>query len=102
MNPVDTLIAQMRYDSDKPYSVTVRKTDGMRQIAFGLTMQMKIRKHITAVPATVMVLKGSVNISFEDREVLLSEFDTFEIPVNEPHEVTGIQQQNIFVLTQEI
>lgn len=96
------ILENVEFCSDKANVVHIRKSDKIKYFAVALGNGAVLKKHSTQVPATLVVLKGEINFVFEDREFLLRETDTFEIPVNEVHEVVGVLQQNLFTVIQEL
>lgn len=92
----------IQYESDKPNVVIIKKNDAVKYFAVGLGKNAVLQKHKTAFPATLIVLKGEINFKFEDRNYHLKTLDTFDIPVEEIHEVQGLQDENLFTVLQEL
>lgn len=61
-----------------------------------------MKKHTTSVPATLLMIKGKVRFLISDEEIILNELDTYQIPADVPHEVIGVNDENIFVVTKGI
>ncbi|MDY3317944.1 hypothetical protein PG637_00785 [Riemerella anatipestifer] len=98
MNIIENIV----YSNDKPSVVIIKKSDTLKQFAVGLGKDVVLKKHITPVPATLVVLKGNINFEIEGKTHLFKAWDTYEIPVNIPHEVVGISDENLFIVTQEL
>ena len=96
------ILENIEFRTDKPTVFHLKKSDKIKYFAVALGVGAVLKKHTTDFPATLVVLKGEVNIVFEDREFILKELDVFNIPVNEVHEVTGILASNLFTVTQEL
>ena len=96
------ILENLKFDTDKANVVKITHSDRIKSFAVALGLGAVLKKHTANVPATLVVLKGQINFVFADREFVLKEYDTFEIPVNEVHEVVGILDQNLFLVTQEL
>ena len=96
------ILENIEFNTEKPNVVQIKNTAKMKYFAVGLGIGAVLKKHTTAIPATVTVLKGEINMIFSDREYILREFDVFEIPVDEVHEVVGILASNLFTVTKEL
>lgn len=96
------ILENLEFSTDKANVHYVKKSDKIKHFAVALGQGAVLKKHTTPVPATLVVLKGEINFVFTDREFVLREFDTFEIPVDEVHEVVGVLDQNLFLVTQEL
>jgi quercetin dioxygenase-like cupin family protein len=59
-----------------------------------------LKKHVTALPALLVVLKGQIAFEMEGKTATLSALNTFEIPAHVPHEVTGLEEST-FILIKE-
>lgn len=90
------------FDTDKANVSIIKKNDRVKYFAVALGRGAVLKKHKTAVPATLLVLKGEINFVLSDREYVLKQFESFEIPVEEEHEVVGIMDQNLFSVLQEL
>ena len=58
-----------------------------------------LRKHTTDVPAFLVMVKGEVRFLINGEEVLLKALDTYNIPANVEHELIGVEDENLFILT---
>lgn len=96
------ILENLEFSTDKANVHPIKKSDKIKYFAVALGQGAVLKKHTTPVPATLVVLKGEINFVFADREFVLREFDTFEIPVGEVHEVVGVLDQNLFLVTQEL
>lgn len=96
------LINTITFDSQKPNVAIIKKNDHIKYFAVALGKDAVLQKHTTAFPATLVVLKGEISFKFEDRNFHLISGDTFDIPVNEVHEVQGLTEENLFTVLQEL
>lgn len=96
------ILENISYSTDKANVCIIRKNDRLKYFAVALGNGAVMKKHKTSVPATLVVVRGEINFIFESREIILRELNTFEIPVEEVHEVVGILDENLFLVTQEI
>lgn len=99
MNNIEGLLD---FNNDKIAVATVHKTKRCKVMAIGLLRGQKLAKHKAQIPTLLTVLQGDIEFKTTDRSHSLKLFDTFEIPVNIEHEVRGMNEKNIFTLTQEL
>lgn len=85
----------------KPAVLSVRKTEKSNTFAVGLTQNQLLAKHKTATPTLLTVLQGEILFRINGESIRLCTLDAFEIPVNQEHEVMGVEKENIFILFQE-
>lgn len=85
---------------DKASVAMIRKDEKLKYFAVGLGENGVLAKHTAPVPSTLVVAKGEINFVFSDRNYILKELDTFEIPVGEEHEVIGLKKENLFFVSQ--
>ncbi len=88
--------------TDKPSVFQIKKTEKSQQFAVALGESALLKKHTTSVPATLLVLKGEIKFTLPNEELILKELDVFEIPVDVEHEVLGILEENLFLITKEL
>ncbi|MGS0747824.1 cupin domain-containing protein [Halpernia sp. GG3] len=88
--------------TDKPEVTIIQKTKKVKQFSVALGKNGVLQKHKASVPTMLIVLKGEINFSIENQNHHFKTFDTYEIPLNEQHEVTGLMDENLFLLTQEL
>ena len=91
----------LKFKDGKPAVLTVRKTDQLTLLAIGLMKDQVLKKHKTAVPATLIVVKGAILFGLGGKKIPLTAHDVFQIPVNEIHHVKGMDSKNIFILLKE-
>lgn len=95
------ILEQIILNPEKPSVLPIRKSESINLIAIGLQQNQLLKKHKTAIPTLLTVLKGSIEFRISNSEIRLQQFDTYQIPVDIEHEVIGIENKNIFTLTQE-
>jgi len=68
-------------------------------VAVALGEGAVLKKHTTDVPATLIMVKGTVRFIIYGQEVVLKDLDTYQIPADVEHEVIGVEEENVFILT---
>lgn len=96
------LFNQIQFDPNKPNVAIIKKNEAIKYFAVALGKGAVLQKHRTAVPATLLVISGEISFQFDDRSLHLVNGDSFEIPVDEVHEVVGLSDQNLFTVLQEL
>lgn len=94
------ILENITYLTDKPSVAIIEKTEKHKYFAVALGQNAVLSKHKAPVPSTLVVLKGEINFKFSDRAYHLKTFDTFNIPVDEEHEVEGLTAENLFLVSQ--
>jgi quercetin dioxygenase-like cupin family protein len=90
----------LKFNKNKPVSFPVRKSSSYDQMAIGLMKGQVLKKHVAPTPTLLTVLEGEIKFSIAGEDLILGQFDTFQIPVDVTHEVTGLEE-SIFTLTKE-
>ncbi|MDO5616387.1 MAG: rhodanese-like domain-containing protein [Cruoricaptor ignavus] len=90
------------FSKEKPSVYKIKKTEKTEQFAVGLAKETLLKKHITPVPTTLIVLKGEIVFNINDTSLHFKEGDVYNIPVNEEHEVIGKEAENVFIITKEL
>ena len=90
----------LQLSDEKPAVLQIKNTEKSNVIAIGLKKDQVLKKHLSPIPALLVVLKGTIIFEMEGSRKELNEFSTFEIPVNVLHEVTGITD-SIFMVIKE-
>jgi quercetin dioxygenase-like cupin family protein len=88
-------------NDEKPAVIQVKNTDKLQVIAISLKKGQVLKKHITPIPATLIVLKGLVAFDMEGTITELPVYTSFEIPVNSLHEVTGLEESLFLVIKEK-
>lgn len=96
------ILEQLQFNAEKPSVAIIKKNDHIKYFAVGLGKNTLMKKHITAVPATLVMVKGEVEFHINGETLHLKVGDTYEIPVNVEHEVIGVTNENVFLITQEL
>lgn len=96
------ILEHSTFDADTSGIIPIKESSHIRQFAVALGQNGMLKKHKTTVPATLLVLKGEINFIMDGEEIVLGEMDVYEIPVEKEHEVVGILQQNLFLITKEL
>ena len=90
------------YSSEKANVFQLKKSDKLKYFAVALGKNGVLKKHTAPVPSTLVVLKGEINFVMENEQFHFRQFDVYEIPVAVEHEVTGISDENLFTVAQEL
>lgn len=98
MNITKELILQ----PDKPARLMLWHEGSVNQLVIGLTRGQVLAKHKTPYPALLVVLKGSIEFRLPQERTVLTALDTFSIPVNELHEVEGLDEENLLLVTKHV
>ena len=85
---MNTLLKEIS-NSSKPVVRIIRKTDTFKVIAIGLNKGVALKNHKAPGRTKLLVLNGSITYQAAEKEMVLSQFDEFEIPLGELHQVTG-------------
>lgn len=88
--------------TEKPEVIIIQKTDKLKQFAVALGKNGEMKKHKAGVPTMLIVLKGEIKFSINQETFHFKTFDTYDIPVNVEHEVVGLCDENLFLLTQQL
>ena len=99
---MNNIAENITYNNEKPSVFHLKKSDKIKYFAVALGKGAILKKHVAPVPSTLLVLQGEINFVIGEKNIKLNQFDVFEIPVNEEHEVHGISDENIFTVTQEL
>jgi quercetin dioxygenase-like cupin family protein len=90
----------LQFSNDKPATLVVGHSDKQQTIVIGLQKGQVLKRHISATPAMIVVLKGVILFEMEGEVTVINELNSFDIPPTVPHEVTG-QQESIFLVIKD-
>ena len=93
------LADKLTFRNDKQTTYFVKDGQNVRQVAIALGEGAVLKKHTTDIPATLIMVKGTVRFLINGEEVVLKDLDTYQIPVDVEHEVIGVEKENIFIVT---
>ncbi|MFC2467462.1 MAG: rhodanese-like domain-containing protein [Capnocytophaga endodontalis] len=93
------LADKLTFRNDKQTTYFVKDGQNVRQVAIALGEGAVLKKHTTNIPATLIMVKGTVRFLINGEEVVLKDLDTYQIPVDVEHEVIGVEKENIFIVT---
>lgn len=86
---------------EKPAVVQIKNTDKTQILAIGLRQNQVLKKHITSIPALLVVLEGKVLFEIEGSTTEIPSMSTIDIPANVLHEVTGLQESLFLVIKEK-
>ena len=90
------------FTGDKPSVVSIKKSEKVNLFTVGLSEKQVLAKHITTIPATLLLLRRKVDFNISGETTVLREGDIYEIPVNVEHEVVGRDIENVFLIVKEL
>ena len=93
------LADKLTFKTDKPTTYFVKDGKNVRQVAIALGEGAVLKKHTTNIPATLIMVKGTVRFLINGEEIVLKDLDTYQIPVDVEHEVIGVEKENVFIVT---
>ena len=93
------LADKLTFRNDKQTTYFVKDGQNVRQVAIALGEGAVLKKHNTNIPATLIMVKGTVRFLINGEEVVLKDLDTYQIPVDVEHEVIGVEKENVFIVT---
>ena len=93
------LADKLTFKTDKPTTYFVKDGKNVRQVAIALGEGGVLKKHTTNIPATLIMVKGTVRFLINGEEIVLKDLDTYQIPVDVEHEVIGVEKENVFIVT---
>jgi phage shock protein E len=92
---------EIKFTIEKPFVLPIRKTESANIFAVGLLKDQVLAKHKTQWPTLLIVLQGAILFRINSDEIKLSTLDTYQIPIDVEHDVTGMDAENIFLITKE-
>ena len=76
---------------EHPIAKALFKREGFKVLALGFKKEMILKEHKANVPTKLVVLEGTVIYKSDVTMLTLNQYDEFEIPVNELHAVTALE-----------
>lgn len=97
------LVKNMSFHPKDPDILSLINTEEVKQIAVALGKGVILKKHKTKVKtlANLFVLKGEIKFVLEGEPIFIKEYEVFEIPEDKLHEVIGVADENLFIVTQK-
>ncbi len=77
--------------STGPVTAVLHKNEHFKVILLGLKKGLVLKEHKTEIRAKISVIFGSVNFKLGEEITPLKQYETLEIPVNEYHSVTALE-----------
>lgn len=90
---------KLSFRNDKPTFSYIKKGKKMKQVAVSLGKGAVLEKHITDQQAVIVIVKGKIKFNISGKDIILKESDTYDIPINVEHELTGLDDENMFIIT---
>ena len=95
----ENLMDRLSYLTDMQTVSVIKNGEGVKQVAVALGKGAILKKHTTDVPAFLVVVKGEIRFLINGQEILLKALDTYNIPAEIEHELIGVDDENLFILT---
>lgn len=92
----------IEFNPKKATVLIIQKTESIKMFCVALCKDQILPTHQAKVPSFLIVLKGQIRFLIEGEEIEMQEFQTYQIPLFKDHEVKGIRDENIFLITQEL
>ena len=96
------IFEKTNFTGDKPSVVSIKKSEKVNLFTVGLSEKQVLAKHVTTVPATLVMMRGKIDFNINNESIVLRMGDVFEIPINVEHEVVGRDIENIFLIVKEL
>lgn len=98
MSIIKEALAELEIKNN-PVAKLLHKTADSKAIVILFKKDMVLKEHKSALPAKLTIFVGEVNFTMQGETFCLKQFDSIEIPVNEIHAVTALQD-TVSLLTQ--
>jgi len=92
----------VEFNPTKASILVIKKTDTVKMFCVSLCRDQILNKHQAKVPSFLVVLKGQIRFLIGGEEIEMKQFQTYQIPLLTDHEVKGVEDENIFLITQEL
>ena len=93
------LADKLTFKTDKPTTYFVKDGKNVRQVAIALGEGGVLKKHTTSIPATLIMVKGTVRFLINGEEIVLKDLDTYQISLYLEQEVLLVEKENVFIVT---
>ena len=94
------ILQALSFNAERSSTLVLSNSDRQQTIAIGLMPGQTLKKHISATPAMIVVLKGSILFDMEGSVEEIKELNSFNVPFGVPHEVTGLEK-SVFLLIKD-
>lgn len=89
-------------DTEKPAVFPLKKTEKSQMMVIGLVKGAILKRHKKGVTINLVVAKGSIAFEINNKKLHFAEGEVYDIPVDVEHEVTGLDEENFFIITKEL
>lgn len=86
-------------NKNNPVAKVLHKAANSKAIVIVFKKDMILKEHKSALPAKLTIFNGAVSFVMLGETTLLNQYDTMDIPVNEIHAVTALED-TVALLTQ--
>ena len=83
---------------DHPVAKALYKKEGFKVLVLAFNKGMILKEHKAHIPTKLVVLEGSVKYISETTEIELGKYDEFDIPVNDLHAVSALEESLCMLL----
>jgi len=94
---IKKIIDEIEY-AKKPVTALLTSGTNSKLIAIGLAKGVLLKKHKAPGPTKLIVLKGKLEYLSKGNSKIFSEYDEYQIPLEEVHSVVGIEN-SVFLLS---
>lgn len=99
--PVLNQIAEGLITSTKPLIKQIYDRSGKKVLAIGLKRDVVLPEHMAPGKAKIFVIQGEIDLNTSTHSYRLERFDSFDIPENELHSVTGVYDAVFLLLIRQ-
>lgn len=96
------ILEGIEFNPVKPTVLVIKKSETIKMFCVALGKEQVLPKHQAKIPSLLIVLKGHIRFLIAGEALTMHEFDTYQIPVQTDHEVVGLGDENVFLITQEL
>lgn len=98
----EKIVSKEAFRTENPSIYVVKNGKNVRQTAISLQKNTILNKQIISESATLIVVKGKIRIFVSNEEIVLSELEVYQIPIDIEYQIIGLDNQNVFVITQGV
>ena len=97
MTDLPDITALVAVAADSTVSRTVLKAAGARLVLFAFDAGQELTEHTAAMPVLLQVLDGRLQVTADDREVLLAPGGVVHLDARVPHSVLALEPSRLLL-----
>jgi len=97
MTDLPDIAALVAVAADSTVSRTVLKAAGARLVLFAFDAGQELTEHTAAMPVLLQVLDGRLQVTADDREVLLAPGGVVHLDARVPHSVLALEPSRLLL-----